>query len=267
MIRHSEVAGGMAIKIETHGDVVRRTGKVMAVAAVASAVMSFTMVALAFGFDFAAPITVGQMQLFGLTAGVFIALSLSGGMSYRSGRLMLELAQTRRELAQISQTDQLTGLLNRRGFDAAAARALDQAEADGASAAVLMCDIDHFKSINDRYGHDIGDRVLVEIADVLRQFAIRRGALVARYGGEEFAVVLTGLSGEQAAHRAEEIRRDCAGRTILDDVTPRPVTISIGFTVKASGFELGELMRTADQALYTAKRHGRDRVEHARDAA
>ncbi|WGR94685.1 GGDEF domain-containing protein [Bradyrhizobium sp. ISRA443] len=257
----------MAIKIETHGDVVRRTGKVMATAAAASAVMSFTMVALAFGRDFAAPITVGQMQFFGLTAGVFIALSLSGAMSYRSGCLMLELAQTRRELAQISQTDQLTGLLNRRGFDAAAATALDQAQADGASAAVLMCDIDHFKSINDRYGHEIGDKVLVAIADVLRQFALRRGALVARYGGEEFAVVLTGLSHEQAADGAEEIRRDCAARTILDDVTQLPVTISIGFTIKTSGFDLGDLMRTADQALYTAKRHGRDRVEHARDAA
>ncbi|KWV45855.1 hypothetical protein AS156_22770 [Bradyrhizobium macuxiense] len=257
----------MAIKIETHGDVLRRTGKVVAVAAAASAVMSFTMVALAFGRDLAAPITVGQMQLFGLTAGTFIAVSLSGAMSYRAGLLMLELAQTRRELAQISQTDQLTGLLNRRGFDAEAAAALDQAQADGASAAVLMCDIDHFKSINDRYGHEIGDRVLVAIADVLRQFAIRRGALVARYGGEEFAVVLTGLSHEQAAHRAEEIRRDCAARTILDDVTQLPVTISIGFTVKPSGFDLGDLMRTADQALYAAKRHGRDRVERARDAA
>ena len=254
----------MAIKIETHGDVLRRTGKVVAIAATASAVMSFTMVALAFGSDLAAPITVGQMQLFGLTAGVFIAVSLSGAMSYRAGLLMLQLAQTRRELAQISQTDQLTGLLNRRGFDAEAAAALDQAQADGASAAVLMCDIDHFKSINDRYGHEIGDKVLVAIADVLRQFAIRRGALVARYGGEEFAVVLTGLSHEQAAHGAEEIRRDCAGRTILDDVTQLPVTISIGFTVKANGFDLGDLMRTADQALYAAKRHGRDRVEHAR---
>ena len=83
--------------------------------------------------------------------------------------------------------DQLTGLLNRRGFDAEAAAALDKAQEDGASAAVLMCDIDHFKSINDRYGHEIGDKVLVEIADVLRQFAVRHGALVARYGGEEFS--------------------------------------------------------------------------------
>lgn len=257
----------MAIKIETHGDVLRRTGKAMAIAAASTAVMSFTMGALAFGSKLGAPITVGQMQAFGLTAGVFISIALSGAMSYRAGLLMLELARTRRELAEMSQTDQLTGLLNRRGFDAEAAAALDQAQADGASAAVLMCDIDHFKSINDRYGHEIGDKVLVAIADVLRQFAVRRDALVARYGGEEFSVVLTGLTHEQAAQGAEEIRRDCAARTILDDVTQLPVTISIGFTLKASDFDLGDLMRTADQALYTAKRHGRDRVEHARDAA
>ncbi|WP_244068905.1 GGDEF domain-containing protein [Bradyrhizobium sp. Ce-3] len=257
----------MPIKIETRSDVLRRTGKVMVIAACLTAVMSFTIGMLVFGRDLAAPITVGQMQLFGLTAGVFIAVALSGAMSYRAGMLMLALARTRRELAQISQTDQLTGLLNRRGFDAEAAAALDQAQADGASVSVLMCDIDYFKSINDRYGHEIGDKVLVEIADVLRQFAIRHGALVARYGGEEFAAVLTGLSHEQAAQGAEEIRRDCADRTILDDVTQLPVTISIGFTVKEASFDLGSLMRTADQALYAAKRHGRDRVEHARDAA
>ncbi|WP_426438319.1 GGDEF domain-containing protein [Bradyrhizobium genosp. P] len=257
----------MAIKIETHRDVVRRTAKIMAIAAGASAVMSFTMGALVFGSDFAASITVGQMQLFGLLAGGFIAVALSGAMSYRAGRLMLELARARRELARISETDQLTGLLNRRGFDVTAAAALGKAQADGAAVAVLMCDIDHFKSINDRYGHEIGDKVLVEIADVLRQFAIRHGALVARYGGEEFAAVLTGLNDDQAAHGAEEIRRDCAARTIFDDVTRLPVTISIGFTVKRSGFELADLMRTADQALYIAKRAGRDRVEHARDAA
>ena len=153
----------MAIKIETRGDVLRRTGKVMVTAAGMTAVMSFTIGMLVFGRDLSAPITVGQMQVFGLTAGVFIAVALSGAMSYRAGLLMLELTRTRRELAQISQTDQLTGLLNRRGFDAEAAAALDKAQEDGASAAVLMCDIDHFKSINDRYGHEIGDKVLVEI--------------------------------------------------------------------------------------------------------
>ncbi|MHC2255051.1 diguanylate cyclase (GGDEF)-like protein [Bradyrhizobium embrapense] len=254
----------MTIRIETRGDVLRRTCKVMVIAAGMTAMMSFTIGMLVFGRDLSAPITVGQMQLFGLTAGVFISIALSGAMSYRAGLL---IAQTRRELAQISQTDQLTGLLNRRGFDTEAAAALDQAQANGAAVAVLMCDIDHFKSINDRYGHEIGDRVLVEIADVLRQFANRHGALVARYGGEEFAAVVTGLTHEQVAHGAEEIRRDCAGRTILDGVTLLPVTISIGFTLKDSGFDLGNLMRTADQALYAAKRHGRDRVEHARDAA
>ena len=207
------------------------------------------------------------MQLFGLNACVFISIALSGAMSYRAGLLMLELAHTRRELAQISQTDQLTGLLNRRGFDTEAAAALERAQADGAPVAVLMCDIDHFKSINDRYGHEIGDKVLVEIADVLRQFASRHGALVARYGGEEFAAVVTGLSQEQAGHGAEEIRRDCAGANHPRRRDPSAGDDQHRLHSEGLDFDLGNLMRTADQALYAAKRHGRDRVEHARDAA
>ena len=90
----------MAIRIETRGDVLRRTGKVMVIAASMTAVMSFTIGMLVFGRDLAAPITVGQMQLFGLTAGVFISIALSGAMSYRAGLLMLELAHTRRELQE-----------------------------------------------------------------------------------------------------------------------------------------------------------------------
>ena len=89
----------MTIKIETRADVLRRTGKVMAIAALATAVMSFTMGMLVFGRSLAAPITVGQMQLFGLTAGVFISIALSGAMSGRAGLWRLELAQNRRELA------------------------------------------------------------------------------------------------------------------------------------------------------------------------
>jgi diguanylate cyclase (GGDEF)-like protein len=256
----------MAIRIETHRDVIRYTARRTSGAVGVSVVMTAIMILAYFGTDLAAHVTVGAVLTFGLVAGVFITSIVCGAMTYRSGLLLLELTHARRELARISQTDQLTGLLNRRGFSDAALAALDSAEADGDTAAILMCDIDHFKSINDRFGHEIGDKVLVEIADVLRQFALRHGALVGRHGGEEFVAVMTGLGRDEAAERAEEIRRDCAARTILDDTTPLPVTISIGLTMASNGFDLADLLRTADEALYTAKRRGRDRVVEARAA-
>ena len=257
----------MAIRIENHGDVIRYTARRTSGAVGVSVVMTVIMILAYFGTDLAAHVTVRSVLTFGLFAGVFITSIVCGVMTYRSGLLMLELTHARRELARISQTDQLTGLLNRRGFNDAALAALDSAEADGDTVAILMCDIDHFKGINDRFGHEIGDKVLVEIADVLRQFALRHGALVGRHGGEEFVAVMTGVGRELAAQRAEEIRSECAARTILDDTTPLPVTISIGLTMASGSFDLADLLRTADEALYTAKRRGRDRVVEALAAA
>jgi diguanylate cyclase (GGDEF)-like protein len=126
-----------------------------------------------------------------------------------------------------------------------------------------MCDIDHFKSINDRFGHAFGDKALIEIAEVLRQFSRAHGALVARHGGEEFAALVIGISREQAEHYAEDIRRACSSRKIANSEASERVTISIGFTVSRGETELAKLMRIADQALYTAKCRGRDRVERA----
>jgi diguanylate cyclase (GGDEF)-like protein len=126
-----------------------------------------------------------------------------------------------------------------------------------------MCDIDHFKSINDRFGHEIGDKVLVGMADVLHSFARKDGVLVARYGGEEFAALMIGISGDQAEQYAEEIRKACAAKEIPTGEACERVTISIGFTVSHGDVELANMMRIADQALYAAKRRGRDRVVQA----
>lgn len=256
----------MAIQIETKRDVLRHTGRRVATAACLAVVMLAGMLLVRFGADLKAQVTVAQLFDFDLFAGVFISTTVCAVLTYRSGLLMMELTRARRELASISQTDQLTGLFNRRGFNEAATAALGVAERDGATAAVFMCDIDHFKSINDRYGHEIGDHVLAAIADVLRQFAVRHGAMVGRYGGEEFAAVMTGVSRAHASRCAEDIRRACAEATILDGKTPLPVTISIGFTVATGPFDLAALMRIADSGLYAAKRGGRDRVVQARAA-
>lgn len=175
---------------------------------------------------------------------------------------MQELTQTRSELARISRTDQLTGLLNRRGFDDAVTAALRSAHDAGHSAVVFMCDVDRFKSINDKYGHDFGDKVLVEMGDVFRSFGDQAGVLVARHGGEEFVALMIDISHEQAAQYAEEIREACAAKEISVDQNSTRVTISIGFTV-AREADLAKIMRIADRALYLAKHGGRNQVARA----
>ncbi len=253
----------MTIQIHTHGDVLRHTARRMGIATGLALVMTTVLLIAVFGTDLAARVSVGFVVTFSLCAAISIASLLAGALSYRSARLMRELMLTRSELSRISQTDQLTQLLNRRGFDEAAVPALRAAQDAGLPAVIFMCDIDHFKSINDEFGHEIGDGVLVEIADVLRRFAGEDGALVARHGGEEFAILMVGVGQDEAERYAEGIRHACAARDILiADIASR-VTISIGFTVCSGELELSQMMRTADQALYTAKRRGRDRVVQA----
>jgi len=256
----------MAIQIETQRDVLRHTARRVVTAASLAVLMLTAMLLVRFGDDMTVRITVAQVFNFDLFAGVFISATVCALLTYRSALLMMELTHARRELASISQTDQMTGLFNRRGFNEAATHSLGAAMRDGATVAVFMCDVDHFKSINDRFGHEIGDHVLAAVADVLRRFAVRHGAVVGRYGGEEFAAVMVGVSHAHAISCAEDIRRACHEATILDGKTPLPVTISIGFTVATGPFDLASLMRVADSALYAAKRGGRDRVVQARAA-
>jgi diguanylate cyclase (GGDEF)-like protein len=163
---------------------------------------------------------------------------------------------------RISRTDQLTGLLNRRGFDEAAIPALSKAHDANLPVSVLMCDIDRFKAINDRFGHEFGDRVLVQIADILRSFGTENRMLVARHGGEEFTILMAGATNEQAARYADDIRHCAAKEVISGDLSAR-VTISIGLTVSRNETDLSKIMRIADQALYVAKHRGRNRVARA----
>jgi diguanylate cyclase (GGDEF)-like protein len=154
-------------------------------------------------------------------------------------------------------------LLNRRGFDTAAALALRTAFAENLPVVAFMCDVDRFKSINDRFGHEFGDKVLVEIARVLRSFARNDRVVVGRHGGEEFAALMVGIAHEQAAQYAEDIRKACAAREIWTDENSARVTISIGFTVVRDELDLSKIMRVADRALYAAKHGGRNRVARA----
>ena len=253
----------MTTQITTHGDVLRHTARRIAVAVGVAIVMTAAVTLTHLGTNFAAVVGVGDVIVFSIGAAAAISAAISGIMTYRSALLMQELTLTRSELSRISQTDQLTGLLNRRGFDDAAVPALRSACDGGLSAVVFMCDIDRFKSINDQFGHEFGDKVLAEVAGVLRRLARKDGVLVARHGGEEFAALMIGISHEQAEQYAEDIRRACAALEISSGEVSARVTISIGFTVARGETGLASIMRIADQALYTAKRRGRDRVVQA----
>jgi two-component system cell cycle response regulator len=158
--------------------------------------------------------------------------------------------------------DPLTGLLNRRSL----ADIISEKVIAGEPVAVLFIDIDHFKSVNDRFGHATGDIVLKEVADCLKR-GMRSGDSCGRYGGEEFVLVAPGIVSEQAYRMAERHRLAVAALQVPALEDKRQVTVSIGVAVfEAEGGETSdELLERADTALYMAKTTGRNRVVVARD--
>jgi diguanylate cyclase (GGDEF)-like protein/PAS domain S-box-containing protein len=170
----------------------------------------------------------------------------------------LKLRDSLRELAL---RDGLTGLYNRRYMEDALNREIHRAERSGKPLSVVMIDIDHFKSFNDKYGHDAGDFVLSALARAIMK-NIRPSDMACRYGGEELAVVLPEASLECACERAEQMRlaiRD-TNLTYLGQTLPAP-TASFGVAVyPANGTKTANLLKAADGALYRAKHEGRDRV-------
>jgi two-component system cell cycle response regulator len=170
----------------------------------------------------------------------------------------LERVRNERDtLRRDSQTDPLTGLLNRRSLHAEVTSRCQARERFG----VLFMDLDHFKSVNDRFGHEMGDRVLVAVASVLKT-ALRPGDVVGRYGGEEFVGVVAGAGPESARLVAERLRR-AVELMLPPKGGPAKLTISIGTTVfdpRQSDERTEELLHRADMALYAAKRTGRNRV-------
>jgi diguanylate cyclase (GGDEF)-like protein len=159
-------------------------------------------------------------------------------------------------LADEARTDPLTGLLNRRGFDEHASRELAHLGRDGHSIALIIFDIDHFKHINDQWGHMVGDRVLAHMARLLCSES-RVIDVAARLGGEEFAVLMPGGHQAGATAFAERVRRALVAADCSD--VPE-VRVSAGITVAVDPLDVQTMLERADQALYAAKRGGRDRT-------
>lgn len=183
----------------------------------------------------------------------------------RQSVALLELALLNRLNAQMALTDPLTGLFNRRHFDERLRLELRRAQREQVPVALLLCDIDHFKRVNDAHGHPAGDGVLREVAQRIAS-GVRDVDVVCRYGGEEFAVILPACSFEEAASVAERVRSVVANVPVLmDGAQNLPVTISAGISGFPSPINNAlELTRSADQALYRAKSLGRNRVEKGR---
>jgi diguanylate cyclase (GGDEF)-like protein len=161
-------------------------------------------------------------------------------------------------------TDELTGLFNHRRFQEGLAQELERARRFGQSLGLVMLDIDNFKQVNDTYGHQIGDRVLADVARVLREFS-REIDEPARYGGEELAVVLPGTDLEGAYNLAERVREGIEALEFqLEGRRTLKVTASFGAaSLPESADDQPSLIAAADAALYVAKRSGKNRTERA----
>jgi diguanylate cyclase (GGDEF)-like protein len=164
-----------------------------------------------------------------------------------------------RDLHRLATTDELTGLFNRRRFLALAAAEWRRFQRYRRPLSLLMLDVDRFKSINDHYGHDAGDRVLAHIAQLCRNQK-RSADVIGRLGGEEFAVLLPETDLEEAGLFAERLRRAVAEEAVPIAGGAVRVTLSIGASEARRARDLADLMRQADLALYEAKRTGRNRV-------
>jgi diguanylate cyclase (GGDEF)-like protein/putative nucleotidyltransferase with HDIG domain len=174
-----------------------------------------------------------------------------------------QLEQARAEAEVRASTDELTGAFNRRRFAELANEALVSPDP---RCGLLLLDADHFKHINDAYGHTVGDAVLVQLARRLEQ-SLEPGDFLARWGGEEFAVLLGDVSSEdELADRAEGLRLAVRRTPITHGAARLPLTISIGAAIAGSALSLHALIDRADGCLYAAKRQGRNRVSLDPDA-
>lgn len=202
-----------------------------------------------------------SLQSQGLIIAALVPVPIASLCAGYTLQLIVALDQAMRRLEELAMTDSLTGVRNRRCFMQVAALEFERATRHARPMAVVLIDVDHFKAINDRHGHQCGDQALIEIARAC-QGTLRKTDLLARFGGEEFIVLLPETGQREAVRLAERMRNAVAAELRLPD-QPRPgaVTISLGaVALSRSTPTLDILIQAADQALYDAKRSGRNRV-------
>jgi diguanylate cyclase (GGDEF)-like protein len=251
----------MRQEMETQAQIFRQVLAVTAISTISSFVLSLLAMHIFYCGDSNLKISAAEFQNFGLTLSILLPILICPPVCYQSAKLVHDLRRARSELQIIAHTDKLTGVLNRRGFDKAAQASLEAARNAGHPTSVLVCDIDHFKRLNDGFGHDFGDRTLMHVADILGSFAQSHNFVVGRQGGDEFVMMLPGTVLAQAAAIAESIRIACGKITLGGEEADASLSVSIGVAASAqSGTSLSALIRRADVALYDVKRTGRNSV-------
>ncbi len=204
---------------------------------------------------------IGALVVGSSIPGVLRALEIRNGsvlsaLAVNALEAAWELAETSRR----SRTDALTGLWNRRHFDEQLERELAETDRYGGTCALVICDIDFFKKVNDTYGHDAGDVVLQQVAAVLRD-GVRTVDICARLGGEELALILPKTAHEGAVELAERLRQRLEAMTVAYAGVTIRVTVSMGVAIYQPGSDAkGGLFKRADENLYAAKGQGRNRV-------
>ncbi len=187
--------------------------------------------------------------------------SYTSGLEHKVRERTVELEEANHRLEELATTDALTGLCNRGHFESCGSRQLAEAKRRGATVAMVLSDIDKFKSYNDRLGHAFGDDVLKHVAKIFRG-EVREGDLVARIGGEEFAVLMPDATTEEAAQAAERMRAKLEKEPMQRDGEVVTASFGVSSTDDVEP-ELDILLKAADDALYTSKREGRNRVSLA----
>ncbi len=203
---------------------------------------------------------------------MMMAIALAGYFAYQSvihwtttlREANRELEQSNVRLTQLSTTDPLTGIFNRRQIFEVLAGEYSKARREGGALCVMMADLDHFKKINDQYGHQVGDFALQTAVSRINS-VLRRYDRIGRYGGEEFLLILPGVDAEGALQVAARIVDAVRGQPVQADSTDFDMTVSVGLAALTShDADVDALINRADKALYAAKSGGRDRVELAK---
>ena len=194
-------------------------------------------------------------QWVALTTMLAVSCTLVGYMS----SVRRQLSQSLRTIRDMAQHDALTGVFNRHHMDETIVREIGRCERGAPAFLALIVDIDHFKRINDSYGHLVGDQVLKAVAHCTRE-AVRKADYMARYGGEEFVLIVAARDGAEAGAACERIRV-CVEQLRIPEMPLEGVTVSIGATFFRRGDTQASILQRADAALYRAKNGGRNRAE------
>lgn len=243
-----------------------RVGIVTALSVAISIVISVLALGAWLQFDLDRTIAGRDAMMFCFILSALVPALATPPLAWRAARLTQEAQSARDSFEELSRIDQLTKLPNRRGVDQASRTLLAEGE-EGAPVSVLMIDIDRFKTINDRFGHDFGDAALRHVAQALREAAGGVTAVLGRQGGDEFIAVLPCADRNGATAFAERARRACGAHPVVWNGQQAGVTMSIGIACGDSTQSLGRLASRADAALLSAKRRGRDRADTAADVA